>query len=450
MAGAEIRLNAFTMTALGHQAPGLWRHPRDRSVEYKTLGFWTELARLLEAGLFDGLFFADVLGVYDVYGGGPAAAVRSAAQVPANDPMLVIPAMAAVTEHLGFGVTVNLSYEPVVPLARRFSTLDHLTAGRVGWNVVTGYLDSAARAVGRAGQAGHDARYDAAEPVMEAAYRLWEASWSDDAVVMDRAAGVYARAERVRAVQQAVAGVAAVHLAEPSPQRTPVIYQAGSSPRGQAFAARHAECVFVSGPSVAAVAPRVAAVRALAAAAGREVVVFTLLTAIVAESDAAARALHEEYRGYVSHEGALALMSGWIGVDLSGYRLDEAVRFVENDAGRSTMENVTRADPSRVWTVRDVAEHVGLGGSGPVFAGSAATVADRMEAWLAATGADGFNLASMVAHETFAHVVRWLVPELQSRGRYKRAYAAGTLRQKLFGRGDRLVAPHPGAGVRVG
>ena len=235
MAGGEIRLNAFTMNCVGHQAPGLWTHPRDRSTEYKRLPYWIELARLLEAGLFDGVFFADVLGAYDVYGGGPDAALRSAVQVPVNDPLLVIPAMAAVTEHLGFGVTVNLSYEPVMPLARRFSTLDHLTDGRVGWNVVTGYLDSAARAAGRPKQAAHDDRYDAAEPIMQAAYRLWEASWADDAVVADRTAGVYARPDRVRAVQQLDPALHAIHLAEPSPQRTPVIYQAGSSPRGRAF-----------------------------------------------------------------------------------------------------------------------------------------------------------------------------------------------------------------------
>ncbi len=448
MTGSEIRLNAFTMNCIGHQAPGLWTHPRDRSTEYKTLSYWTDLARLLEAGLFDGVFFADVLGVYDVYGGGPEAALRSAAQVPANDPLLVIPAMAAVTQHLGFGATVNLSYEPVAPLARRFSTLDHLTEGRIGWNVVTGYLDSAARAAGKPSQAAHDDRYDAAEPIMAAAYKLWEASWADDAVLADRTGRVYARPDRVRAIQHADPALQGIHLAEPSPQRTPVIYQAGSSPRGRAFAARHAECVFVSGPSVAAVAPRVAAIRALAAEQGRRIVVFTLATAIVAESDTAARALLAEYRAYVSHEGALALMSGWIGVDLSGYGLDEPVRYVENDAGRSAMENVTRAEPDRIWTVRDVAEHVGIGGAGPVFTGSAPTVADRMEAWLAATGADGFNLAFVVAHETFAGIVRWLVPELQARGRYKRAYAPGTLRHKLFGRGDRLQPSHPAAIIR--
>ena len=450
MAEGEIRLNAFTMNCVGHQSPGLWTHPRDRTAEYTTLGYWTDLARLLEQGLFDGVFLADVLGVYDVYGGTADAALRRATQVPANDPTLVIPAMAAVTRHLGFGVTVNLSYEPPFPFARRMSTLDHLTGGRIGWNIVTGYLDSAARAAGRPAQATHDDRYDLADDYMDAVYKLWEGSWADDAVVRDRATGVFTRPDRVRAVRHAGPHHAlhAIHLSEPSPQRTPVLYQAGSSPRGRAFAARHAECVFVSGPSAQAVAPRVAAIRALAAEQGRAVAVFALLTAIVAETDAAASAKHAGYLAHVSHEGALVLMSGWTGVDLSAYRLDEPIRFVENDAGRSALENVTRADPARSWTVRDVAEHVAIGGIGPVLVGSPATVADGMEAWIAATGVDGFNLASVVAHETFADVAALLVPELQRRGRYKQRYAPGALREKLFGGGPRLASVHPAAAFR--
>jgi len=144
----QIRLNAFEMNCVAHQSPGLWRHPRDRSREYRRLGGWIELARTLERGLFDGLFLADVLGVYDVFGGGPEAALRHATQTPVNDPLLLVPAMAAATEHLGFGVTVTLSYEPPFPFARRMSTLDHLTDGRIGWNIVTGYLDSAAKGMG--------------------------------------------------------------------------------------------------------------------------------------------------------------------------------------------------------------------------------------------------------------------------------------------------------------
>ena len=159
----HIRFNGFEMNCVAHLSPGLWRHPRDRSTEYRKLGPWLDLAKTLERGLFDGMFLADVLGVYDVHGGGPAAALREAAQVPVNDPLLLVPAMAAVTTHLGFGVTVNLSYEAPLALARRFSTLDHLTEGRIGWNVVTGYLDSAARGMGRDKQAAHDDRYAIAE-----------------------------------------------------------------------------------------------------------------------------------------------------------------------------------------------------------------------------------------------------------------------------------------------
>src|SRR5277367_130153 len=268
----EIRLNAFEMACVGHQSPGLWTHPRDRSGEYHRLSYWTDLARILERGKFDGLFLADVLGVYDVFAGSPDAALRQAIQVPVNDPLLAIPAMALVTEHLGFGVTCNLSYEPPYTFARRMSTLDHLTDGRIGWNVVTGYLDSAAKAMGLARQTAHDDRYDVAEEYMAVVYKLWEGSWEDDAVLRDRARGIFAQPEKVHRIVHRGEhyNLDAIHLCEPSPQRTPVLYQAGSSPKGRAFAARHAECVFLSGPTQQVIAPRVADIRRLAAGYGRE------------------------------------------------------------------------------------------------------------------------------------------------------------------------------------
>jgi len=374
--------------------------------------------------------------------------------VPVNDPLMLVPAMATVTRNLGFGVTVNLSYEAPYTLARRFSTLDHLTEGRIGWNVVTGYLDSAARGMGRPRQTAHDDRYAIAEDYMEVVYKLWEGSWADDAVVRDAAAGVFTRPERVRAIRHESPWhrLDAVHLSEPSPQRTPVIYQAGTSPAGRGFAGRHAECVFISGPSKAVLAPRVAAVRQAAEQAGRrreDILVYAMLTAIVAETDAAAEALLAEYRQYASAEGALTLMSGWTGVDFAGLDPATVVRHVQSEAGRTAMDNITRADPSRVWTVGEVAEHVAIGGIGPLLAGSPARVADAMEAWVDETGVDGFNLAFAVRPETMQGVVDLLVPELQRRGRYRTAYPQGALREKLFGAGHaRLAAPHPAAGFR--
>ncbi|MBC7437607.1 MAG: NtaA/DmoA family FMN-dependent monooxygenase, partial [Bdellovibrionales bacterium] len=230
---SEILINAFDMNCVGHIQQGLWTHPRDQSSRYLDIHYWTDYARRLEAGLFDGIFFADVVGVYDVLGGSPGAAVRGAVQVPVNDPVLLIPAMAAATRHLGFGVTANLTYESPYLFARRMSTLDHLTAGRIGWNIVTGYLDSAARAVGLAGQTAHDDRYDLADEYMALVYALWEGSWEEGAVLRDRATGIYADPSKVHVVHHSGPQykVDAMHLSEPSRQRTPVLYQAGSSTR---------------------------------------------------------------------------------------------------------------------------------------------------------------------------------------------------------------------------
>jgi alkanesulfonate monooxygenase len=451
----EIRLNAFEMNCVAHQSPGLWRHPRDRSRDYKRLSYWIELARTLERGLFDGVFIADVLGVYDVFGGDARAALTHGAQVPVNDPALLVPAMAAATRHLGFGVTANLSFEPPYGFARRMSTLDHLTEGRIGWNVVTGYLDSAARGAGRDKQTAHDERYDIAEEYLEVVYKLWEGSWAGDAVKADPQRGIFTDPSRVRKVKHEGEHfrLDALHLSEPSPQRTPVLYQAGTSPAGRVFASRHAECVFMSGPSTVVIAPRVAAIRAGATKAGRDpngVLIFALATAILGETDEEARAKLEDYRRYADIEGALTLLSGWTGVDFSKLDPDQVVEHVENEAGRTALENITRADPDRRWTVRQAAEHVCVGGIGPVFAGSPATVADQMERWIDATGIDGFNLAFAVRPETFIDVADLLVPELQRRGRYKRQYREGTLREKLFGGPARLAAPHPAAGYRWG
>jgi FMN-dependent oxidoreductase (nitrilotriacetate monooxygenase family) len=450
----EIRLNAFAMNCVAHQSPGLWTHPRDRSSDYHRLSYWTNLARTLERGRFDGLFLADVLGVYDVFGGNPDAALRNAAQVPVNDPLMLVSAMAAVTENLGFGVTCNLSYEPPYPFARRMSTLDHLTEGRIGWNVVTGYLDSAARGMGKGHQTAHDDRYDVADEYMEVVYRLWEGSWEDDAALRDRASGIFADPAKVHRIHHNGENyrLDAIHLSEPSPQRTPVLYQAGTSPRGRLFAARHAECVFMSGPSAKVIAPRVAAIRAAAAEAGRnpaEILMFSLMTVILGRTEAEAAAKYADYRRYINHEGALTLMSGWTGVDFSTYDLDQEVRHVLNDAGRSAMDNITRADPDRVWTVREVAEHVGIGGIGPVVVGTPEYVADAIEAWIDQTGVDGLNLAFAISPESFEDIADLLVPELVRRGRYKEAYRPGTLREKLFGAGRaRLTAPHPAARYR--
>lgn len=447
----RIYLNAFDMACVGHQAAGLWRHPDDQGYRYRELGYWTELARTLEAGGFDALFLADVLGVYDVYGGSRDAAVADAAQVPVNDPTLAVSAMAAVTETLGFGVTVSLTYEQPYALARRLSTLDHLTEGRVAWNIVTSYLDSAARNLGLDAQIPHDERYEIAEEYLEVCYKLWEASWEPGAVVRDRDRGVFTDPARVHDIEHKgrYFSVPGPFLCEPSPQRTPVLFQAGASPRGVRFAAAHAEAVFVSGPTPEIVAKPVKALRAAAAELGRDprsIKVFTMVTPIVAETHDQAVAKLHDYRQFVSAEGALALFGGWTGVDLAELGPDEPLRYVQTEANRSALASFTTAD--RNWTAGELAQEVGLGGRGPVVVGSPGEVADELERWVDEADVDGFNLAYVTTPGTFIDFARHVVPELRRRGRVPERGERVTLRERLGGAGPLLAPDHPGAAHR--
>src|SRR6202012_3480731 len=166
-------------------------------------------------------------------------------------------------------------------------------------------------------------------------------------------------------------------------------------------------------------------------------------------TEAKAKAKYEDYRRHISPEGALTLMSGWTGVDFSTMALDQEVRHVTNDAGRTAMDNITRADPDRVWTVREVAQHVGIGGIGPVVVGTPEKVADEIEAWLEATDVDGLNMPFAVSPGDFEDIAEMLVPELTRRGRYKKQYAPGTVGEKLLGAANaRLTPPHPAAQYR--
>ena len=443
----EIRFNAFDMACVGHIQQGMWTHPRDRSAEYLSLEYWMGLARLLEEGLFDGLFLADVLGIYDVHGGNGDAAIRNAVQVPLLDPMLIVPAMAAATRNLGFGVTCNLAWESPALMARRFSTLDHLTKGRIGWNIVTGYLDSAARAMGLDRQMAHDDRYDLADEYMEILYRLWEESWAADAVKRDRASEIYADPARVKRIthQGRQYRLDAPHLVEPSPQRTPVLYQAGASDRGRGFAAQHAECVFLNGGPKPHVAKLVADLRARAAP--RPIRIFVGATLIIGRTRAEAEAKLAEYRQHASIEGALAHASASLGIDLARFDLDEELPEAgQSQAIRSNVEALRAAAPRA--TKRALIDRMVLGSRQPPIIGSVDEVAEELIAWMDQADVDGFNLSRTVTPECLEDVVRLLVPALQERGRYKRAYAPGTYREKLFGAGPLLAAPHPAAGWR--
>ena len=446
-----IHFNAFEMNCVGHQSPGLWTHPRDRSWQYKDLEYWTDLAKILERGIFDGIFIADVIGYYDVYKGSNHHALHQGVQIPVNDPLQLAAPIAMVTEHLGIGITASTSFEHPYTFARRLSTADHHTKGRVGWNIVTSYLESGAKNIGEGGLRRHDNRYEVANEYVEVLYKLFEGSWEEGAVVRDRGRGIFAHPEKIHEIghKGKYFDVPGYHLCEPSPQRTPVLYQAGSSGAGKAFAAGHAECVFISSPLKSAVKAYVADIRRQAAEAGRDpskVLVYNLVTIIVDETDAKAQAKFEEYQRHASYDGALVLLSGWSGIDFGQYAPSDLVKKVETNAIISVVEHLTNGDKD--WTIDELARWAGVGGLGPVFVGSPSTVADILQQWVEETDVDGFNLAYAVAHESFEDVVGYLVPELQRRGVYPTAYKPGTLREKLFGEGPYLPESHPAARYR--
>jgi long-chain alkane monooxygenase len=443
----EIRLNAFDMACVGHIQHGMWTHPRDRSWDYTSLDHWVAQAQMLERGLFDGLFLADVLGVYDVLEGTPDPSLRASVQIPLLDPMALVPAMAHATTHLGFGVTCNLAYEPPFLFARRMATMDHLTKGRIGWNIVTGYLDSAARAMGLRDQMAHDDRYDLAEEYMRIVYALWEGGWRDDAVVRDRGRRVYTEPSRVRAVRHEGKQyrLDTLPLWEPSPQRTPVLYQAGASDRGRIFAARHAECVFVNGTNIGHAARVVADLRARAGS--RPIKAFAGATIVTARTEAEARDRLEEYRRHTSVEGALAHAAASLGIDFARFGMDEPIDASGSQAIRSNIESIA-ASLGVGWTKRMLIDRFILGSRQTPIVGSPGQVADALVRWVAEADVDGFNLSRTVIPECLEDVVALIVPELQDRGIYKTEYAAGTYRRKLFGTGDRLPDDHPAARER--
>ena len=451
MAKKRIYLNAFEMNCVGHQSPGLWRHPEDQSERYRDLDYWVDLAKTLEKGRFDGMFIADVIGIYDVYGNDKATTLREATQVPVNDPMMLVSAMAHATEHLGFGITCSTTFEHPYPFARRMSTLDHLTKGRIAWNIVTSYLESGTKNIDIGDKFQHSERYAIADEYMEVCYKLWEGSWEEEAVQRDKDRGIFTDPDKVHGIEHhgKYFDVPGIHLCEPSHQRTPVLYQAGGSPTGRKFAAKHAECTFVSGPAQGPIASYVKDLRKLAEYEGRDpesIKIFALMTPIVGRTEEEAWRKYDDLTKYISYDGALALVGGWTGIDFSGYHPDDEIEYIETNAIKSWLKMLTASKPDKKWTVRELANFVGVGGMGPVAVGTPEQIADTLEMWVEETDIDGFNLAYALAPGTFKDFVELVTPELQRRGVLKKEYVEGTFREKLFGKGNaRLPEEHPGA-----
>ncbi|KFL43980.1 5,10-methylene tetrahydromethanopterin reductase [Lysinibacillus sp. BF-4] len=457
MTKKQIHLNGFTQNSVSPHAAGLWRYPTHNGEAHGTLAYWTDLAKTLERGKFDALFLADVIGVYDVYQASNEAALAQAVQVPAHDPLLAVSAMAAATKRLGFAITASATYIPPYQLARQYSTLDHLTDGRIGWNIVTSYLESEAINLGLAGLIPHDERYERAEEYLDVVYKLWEQSWQDGAVEKTTH---YSNPHKVQAIAHEgnYFTVPGVHLVEPSKQRTPLLFQAGASPRGREFAAKHAEGIFTNTQNqknaVAELQAFIADITARLAKYGRkreDVKIIPAVVPIIGATEEEAYAKLEDYKRYVDYDGAAALLSGHSGIDFSKLDPDQYVENLPSQAMQSRLQNYTSTNPNYRWTVRDAVLYHGLTNGSEIIVGTPSQIADRLELLSQEGGADGFNIRQVVNPASFEEFVDYVVPELQKRGIYRTDYEGETLREHYLGKNQQhLKANHYGKSVRVG
>ncbi|MEO8282272.1 MAG: LLM class flavin-dependent oxidoreductase [Pseudarthrobacter sp.] len=457
MKNEPLSLFAFDIFAPAHLTSGSWRTEGDQGHRYTDLQYWTGIAQMLESAGFDGIFFADNVGYHDVYRGNGDAALRDAAQFPINDPTVLISGMAAVTKHLTFGVTVSATYEPPYLLARKFSTLDHLTSGRVGWNIVTSYSEAAARNMGKEQQLTPAERYDMADEYMDVVYKLWESSFEEDAVVRDAQSATYVDPSKVHQIQHSGEHftVPGFHLCEPSPQRTPVLFQAGASARGMEFGAKHAEVVFLQGTSVEGTRRSVDKFRRAVADAGRdprEIKIVILLTVVVAPTDEEAQAKYQKAVDNAPIDGILARFSGWTGINMAEYELDTPLRSVGTKAGQSMVDMFSKADPDRDWTPRQIAEYLAVGGTGSTVIGSPETVAAELRRWRDEADIDGINLSYTTKPGGWEDFIELALPELRAQGviaeKRDEDREPVTLREKIFGQKYTLEG-HPATAQRT-
>ncbi|OLZ50244.1 NtaA/DmoA family FMN-dependent monooxygenase [Amycolatopsis keratiniphila] len=448
----HMSFNAFTMVTPSHHAPGLAFESDSRQLDYHQPQPWIDLAVLLEEGFFDTVFFADVLAPYEIFRGSRDATVAEGMQFPTGDPSVLIPLLAYHTQHLGFVFTSNVLQAHPYEFARRVSTLDHLTDGRVGWNIVTSFLPGAGRNLGFGGLPEHADRYRRAEEYTAAVYKLWEHSWEDGAAVRDRTTRTFADPAKVHAVKHhgEFYDLDGPHLCEPSPQRTPLLFQAGMSPTGRAFAGRHAEALFISALDPGAAAPVVADVRQAAINAGREasnVKIFVPQSYLLASSEQEARRRDTELLERQTIEGNAARMSVFLYHDWGSEDLTAKVADLRQREVSTPVQKLLDWSSREDWTLGELLLRWG----NRRVIGTPEQIADNIERWHNA-GVDGINLEYVTSPGSFEEFIEHVVPILQRRGLMQREYAPGTLRDKFFGNGPRLPKDHParqlGAGHR--
>ncbi|SCU85731.1 LAFA_0D17414g1_1 [Lachancea sp. 'fantastica'] len=462
----NLIVNAFIMGSAGNQSVGIWRHPQDKSADlYQSPEYWMNLAKLLEKGKFNAVFLADVLGPYDVYQGpgnfGPVA--KAGSQWPISDPSYFIPLMAAVTKKLAFGITISTISEQPYHLARRLGTLDLLTNGRVGWNIVTSYLDSASRNLlnGKT-LPPNDERYARAGEFVDVIYKLFLSSWRDGSFKADKKSGVFTDSDGLRHINHEgtyfnVPGPAITH---PSKQKLPVIIQAGTSAKGKDLSAKNAEVVFLASLTPEALGASIKDIKHIATMKysrdPSKIKFIGLLTVILGDTHEEAETKYEDYKAnYSDEEGAKAMFSGWTGVDIDKFQDDEVLSNVDHIAIASAVKKWQTAYPRvEKWTKKAIIEEIKVGGSGPVLIGTPQEVALEIQNWVDISDIDGFNFAYTVLPQSFEEIVDKLLPELEKLGLFWHDYPESsdsskylTFREQLFG-DTYLDKTHPASDLR--
>ncbi|MEU6812016.1 LLM class flavin-dependent oxidoreductase [Streptomyces sp. NPDC046831] len=422
----RLHLNAFLMNAGHHDAA--WRHPRTQPGRVTDIGYFQHLARTAERGKLDSVFFADGLAL--------AGKVRHNA-LGGLEPLTLLSALATATERIGLIATVSTTFNEPFHTARKFASLDHISGGRAGWNIVTSATVDEARNFGRDEHLEHGLRYDRAREFVEVATELWD-SWEDDAITLDVDSGVYADTGKVHPIEHRgthfrVRGPLNVPRA---PQGHPLLVQAGSSEDGREFAARYAEAVFTAQQTLADAQAFYKDLKSRLARYGRaedDVRILPGICPVIGSTEAEARALEQELTDLQVPEYGLAQLSGMLGTDLTGLPLDGPLpalpdeRDINGNKSRFTLvAELARRDG---LTLRELIARLGGGRGHRVFAGTPEQVADQLQEWFTQGAADGFNVMPPYLPGGLEDFVDHVVPILQDRGLFRTEYTGRTLRE---------------------
>ncbi len=440
--------SAFVMNTASHILHGVWRQPGARQVEFNSLDLWVDLAKELERGLFDVLFFADVTGLYGDFDGSYKKHVDIGLQIPSNDPSVILSALAYNTENLGFAFTSSILQEHPFNFARKISTLDHASKGRIAWNIVTNSLPNAARNFGYDDLTPHDERYEWAEEYVDVTYKLWEGSWDDGALLQDRESGLHGDFSKVHRINHVGKRykVEGPHLVAPSLQRTPVLFQAGSSPAGTKFAAANAEAQFLIAPTPDAAASKITSMQALLPKYGRragDIKFFQGLSFVIGSTEEEAARKDRELDAAIDDEAMIAHLGGAMGIELGTNQLDQPLSDVKTQGIQSVLNWVRESIEGREATVRDIGI---LTGKRSRLVGTPEQIAGKLKAWQAA-GVDGINVMNATIPGSYSDFIEHVMPVLRKQGLAKEGYAPGSLRRKLFGH-DTVPETHPAAAYR--